>query len=176
MQNPADPRQIALPALRKPSSSDGARIWELVRSCSPLDENSMYCNLLQCDHFADTCVLAEIDGETVGWISAYVMPNDPQTLFVWQVAVAESARGRGLGALMLQSILRRSACRGVTRIQTTITADNDASWALFGKFAKLQDSEMDIQPYYTQALHFQNRHKTENLVTIALQERARLAA
>ncbi len=176
MQYHADPRRIPLPTLRKPTASDGADIWELVRSCRPLDENSMYCNLLQCDHFADTCVLAELSGEAVGWISAYVMPNDPETLFVWQVAVSEKARGRGLGALMLQSIMQREACEGVTRLQTTITADNDASWALFRKFAKLQDSGLDIQPYYTQALHFQDRHKTENLVTIHLDERAQLAA
>ena len=65
MQYHADPRRIPLPTLRKPTASDGADIWELVRSCRPLDENSMYCNLLQCDHFADTCVLAELSGEAV---------------------------------------------------------------------------------------------------------------
>jgi L-2,4-diaminobutyric acid acetyltransferase len=35
---------------------------------------------------------------------------------------------------------------------------------------------MDIQPYYTQALHFQERHKTENLVTIPLTKLQALAA
>ncbi|CUH88618.1 L-2,4-diaminobutyric acid acetyltransferase [Phaeobacter sp. CECT 5382] len=176
MQNPIDPMRVALPAIRKPSAKDGAEIWNLIRSCKPLDENSMYCNLLQSDHFADTCSLAELSQETVGWISAYVMPNDPETLFVWQVAVAEKARGRGLGALMLQSILQRPQCKTVTRLQTTITADNEASWALFRRFAKFQESQLDIQPYYTQALHFQQRHKTENLVTIPLSKRLALAA
>ena len=107
MQHPRELARARTPTVRMPTSEDGAAIWELIRSCEPLDENSMYCNVIQCDHFAETCVLAEVAGETAGWVSAYVMPNDPETLFVWQVAVADEARGRGLGTLMLQAILRR---------------------------------------------------------------------
>ncbi|TLP44144.1 diaminobutyrate acetyltransferase [Cohaesibacter sp. CAU 1516] len=176
MQHPAKNMRLPRPVLRTPCAKDGAEIWKLVRDCQPLDENSMYCNLLQCDHFAQTCVLAEQSGEVVGWISAYIMPNEPDTLFVWQVAVAEKARGLGLGSKMLQSIVDRPLCEDVTKLQTTITADNEASWALFGKFAKSQDCKLAIQPYYTQSKHFQDRHDTENLVTIRLTERAALAA
>ncbi|MGH1357077.1 MAG: diaminobutyrate acetyltransferase [Thalassovita sp.] len=176
MQHPADALQTATPALRLPSAKDGAAVWELVRSCRPLDENSMYCNVLQCDHFADTSVLAEISGQAVGWISAYVMPNAPDTLFVWQVAVAENARGLGLGSLMLQTILDRPLCTNVSRLQTTITAENEASWALFRKFARQKGGELDAVPHYTQAHHFQDRHKTENLVTIQFADRITLAA
>ncbi|OAN67810.1 diaminobutyrate acetyltransferase [Sulfitobacter sp. EhC04] len=168
MQHPRDLARASIPNLRMPQAKDGAAIWELVQSCQPLDENSMYCNMIQCDHFAETCVLAELKGEVVGWVSAYVMPNDPETLFVWQVAVSEKARGTGLGTLMLQAIANRDACDEVTRLQTTITADNEASWALFRKFGKIQGSKLDAQAYYTQALHFQNQHKTEHLVTIPL--------
>lgn len=176
MQHPRDTVRPSLPSLRRPRAEDGAAIWKLVRSCRPLDENSMYCNLIQCDHFADTCVLAEVHGDVVGWVSAYVMPNDPETLFFWQVAVGEQMRGLGLGALMLQSILGRDACNGVRRVQTTITSENEASWALFRKFGRLQGTSLDVQPYYTQALHFQNRHKTENLVTIPLADHMARAA
>jgi L-2,4-diaminobutyric acid acetyltransferase len=176
MHHPRDLAQAPLPTLRTPQAEDGASIWELVRACRPLDENSMYCNLLQCDHFADTCVLAELDDEIVGWVSAYVMPNEPDTLFVWQVAVAEAARGTGLGALMLKAILGREACHGVSRLQTTITGDNAASWALFRKFARLQGTTLDVQPHYLRTLHFDDRHKTENLVTIKLRKRLSLAA
>ena len=37
-------------------------IWELISACPPLDTNSAYANLLQCTHFADTCVIAEREG------------------------------------------------------------------------------------------------------------------
>jgi len=143
------------PTLREPVAEDGAEIWDLVRACKPLDENSMYCNLIQCDHFRETCVVAER---------------------VWQVAVAETARGTGLGRLMLGDLLSRAACRGVRRVQTTITADNEASWALFRRFAEARDGDFAFQAHYTQALHFRERHETEYMVTIDLGERMRRAA
>ena len=134
MQHPRDLARAKIPNLRLPQAEDGAAIWDLVQSCKPLDENSMYCNMIQCDHFA----------------------------------VSEAARGSGLGALMLQAISNREVCDDVTRIQTTITADNEASWALFRKFGKTQGSKLDAEAYYTQEVHFQDQHKTEHLVTIPL--------
>lgn len=164
------------PVLRVPEREDGADIWELVRACKPLDENSMYCNLLQCDHFRDTCVVAELDGKVVGWVSAYVLPHDPQTLFVWQVAVSSDARGCGLGSLMLNHLVGRKACKGVSRIQTTITSDNQASWSLFRRFAGQHDAKVDVQAYFTQALHFRERHETEHMMTIEIEEQVQKAA
>jgi len=164
------------PRLRKPVATDGAEIWGLVRSCAPLDENSLYCNLLQTDHFRDTCVVAEMDGDIVGWVSGYMLPNDPETFFVWQVAVAEAARGLGLGLSMLRHLIDRPECDGVSRLQTTITADNEASWALFRKFARKFDARASSQAYYTQALHFRARHKTEHMVTIELMDEGQAKA
>ena len=163
----AEPR-TPMPRLRKPLATDGAEIWELVRSCKPLDENSLYCNLLQTDHFRDTCVVAEFGGEIVGWVSGYVLPCEPETFFVWQVAVSEAARGMGLGLSMLAHLIDRPECEGVSRLQTTITADNEPSWALFRKFARNEGVKMNVQAYYTQALHFRERHQTEYMVSIDL--------
>lgn len=164
------------PTLREPVAEDGADIWNLVRACKPLDENSMYCNLIHCDHFRETCVVAELDGKLVGWVSAYVLPCGPDTLFVWQVAVSENARGTGLGSLMLNALLQREACADVMRVQTTITADNEPSWALFRKFAKNKQARLGVRAHFTQALHFRTRHSTEHMVTIDLEEHARKAA
>src|SRR6056297_105531 len=161
---------------RKPLREDGAAIWDLIASCHPLDENSMYCNLIQCDHFRDTCILAEMDGVPVGWISAYVMPSDEETLFVWQVAVSEQARGQGLGSRMLKVLTEREECESVSRLQTTITLSNDASWALFGKFSKAIGGKLKSQPHYTREDHFDGRHATEHMVTIDFAEALKRAA
>lgn len=162
----------ATPKLRKPTSRDGAAIWELVKRCKPLDENSMYCNLIQCDHFRDTCVLAEMDGEPVGWVSGYVLPSDPETVFVWQVAVDEAARGHGLGRKMLAELLERKACDGVRRLQTTITKSNEASWALFTKFADRNDADIEDEAHFTRDDHFDGAAPTEHMVTITLEDEA----
>ena len=162
----------AAPKLRKPDSNDGAAVWELIRRCKPLDENSMYCNLIQCDHFRDTCVLAEMGGEPVGWVSGYVLPEDPETVFVWQVAVDEKARGHGLGRKMLTELLERKACDGVRRLQTTITKSNDASWALFTKFADRNDAEIEDEAHFIEDDHFGGTAATEHMVTITLPDAA----
>ncbi|MFP4328569.1 MAG: diaminobutyrate acetyltransferase [Paracoccaceae bacterium] len=161
---------------RKPVSADGAAVWELIASCKPLDENSMYCNLIQCDHFRDTCILAEQDGQPLGWISAYILPYDPETLFVWQVAVSSKARGLGLGKRMLAGLLERKECKDVTRLQTTITRDNDASWGLFKSFARQQEAQLDAQAHFTRDTHFRGYHATEHMVTIKLPEALKKAA
>ena len=161
---------------RKPDAEDGAAIWELVASCKPLDENSMYCNLIQCDHFRDTCIIAELDDVPVGWISGYVLPGDAEAFFVWQVAVSKRARGMGLAKKMLERLLARDECRGVVRMQTTITKDNDASWALFRSFADAQDAELDHEAHFESDTHFQGEHDTEHMVTISLPESDELEA
>ncbi|MDZ7710658.1 MAG: diaminobutyrate acetyltransferase [Roseovarius sp.] len=123
-------------------------MWDLIRNSGALDENSMYCNLVQCDHFSETCVIAELDGVIVGWISAFIPPDAPDTLFVWQVAVGEQARGRGVAKKMLANLLERPVCADVKQLKTTITADNDASWALFNSFASNMDAELEREPHY----------------------------
>jgi L-2,4-diaminobutyric acid acetyltransferase len=91
-------RNKARVLLRKPDATDGIRVADLVAICPPLNRNSLYCNLLQCTDFSDTCILAEKNGKAVGWISGYRPPNEPATLFIWQVAVHERARGLGLAS------------------------------------------------------------------------------
>jgi L-2,4-diaminobutyric acid acetyltransferase len=153
-------------SFRPPSVDDGADVWELIRRSGPLDENSRYCNLVQCDHFADTCVIAELDGKIVGWISALIPSDAPDTLFVWQVAVGEAARGQGVAKRMLTHLLERDVCAGIQRLRTTITADNEASWALFNSFADKMDAELEFEPHYDRETHFGGKQATEYMVTI----------
>ncbi|CAN0584610.1 unnamed protein product, partial [Laminaria digitata] len=91
--------------LVQPTAELSAAVHKLISECPPLDTNSMYCNLLQSSHFAETAVAAVLENELVGFISGYRIPQRPETLFVWQVAVGEKARGQGLAGRMLKEIL-----------------------------------------------------------------------
>lgn len=162
--------------LRKPRGADGAAVWALINDCAPLDVNSMYCNMIQCDHFAETCVVATLGDDVVGWVSGYIVPDDSEALFVWQVAVSEKARGQGLGRRMLNDLLGRDACADVRRIQTTITKDNDASWGLFKRFAERRGADLQSAPHFKKDQHFQGEHATEHMVTITLRNTMRKAA
>lgn len=152
--------------LRKPVKDDGYRLHRLVAECPPLDPNSIYCNLLQCSHFADTGVAAEMNGELVGFISGYIPPQQPDTLFVWQVAVHEKGRGQGLAKKMLKEIVARDACKHVACMETTITEDNEASWALFRSFARDMGAEVKYHEHFEKEMHFGGRHSSEFLLRI----------
>jgi L-2,4-diaminobutyric acid acetyltransferase len=152
--------------LRAPTQSDGLEVHALIAACPPLDVNSAYCNLLQCTHFAQYCVVATKDGELVGWVSGYAPPDEPDTIFVWQVAVASAARGLGLGRRMLVELLARDACKTVCRLKTTITAQNTASRALFSSVAKSLGAEIAETPWLLEREHLPSGHPTENLFTI----------
>lgn len=147
--------------MRVPHAEDGAAIAALIASSPPLDVNSTYCVLLQTTHFAATCILAEQNGRPVGWVSGYVPPNQPESLFVWQVAVAEVARGTGLAGRMLDALVARPALGGLTALRTTITADNSASWRLFESFARRHGGELSRAPLFEQDAHFAGHHATE---------------
>lgn len=152
--------------LRKPESADGVRVHKLISVCKPLAENSVYCNLLQCTHFADTCVVAELDGELIGFISAYIPPKQQNVLFVWQVAVQESARARGLAKRMLAELLDRSECSDVQYIEAAITPDNEASWSMFGNFAYQRKWRTEQFILFDSRVHFAGEQSDEYLLRI----------
>lgn len=177
--------KVSAPAvlLRLPTAEDGIRLHRLVAACAPLDPNSVYCNLLQATHFAATCVAAErmsdpatdpltttgqpqTNQPLMGFISAYQPPQQPETLFVWQVAVAPEGRGCGLAKRMLQAILQRETCRAVRYLETTITRDNQASWALFRSLARDLGAPLQDRLYFDRDQHFAGQHDSEYLVRI----------
>lgn len=133
---------LTLPAakLRKPSRQDGAAVWELIKQAGTLDLNSAYCYVMLCDHFRDTCVLAEdAAGEAAGFVSAYRIPGRPDTLFVWQIAVAASHRGQGMALALLEQLRKQAAeehgAAGIRFIETTVSPSNIASRRLMAAFA-----------------------------------------
>lgn len=152
--------------LRRPLDTDGRSVFALIDRCPPLDTNSAYCNLLQCSHFASTSVIAIDDDKTLGFISGYVIPDRQDTLFIWQVAVDERARGQGLAKRMLKDIVTRQECAQVTHLETTITAGNKASWTLFESFAKDFSAPLAKSEMFSKDTHFAGLHDTEFLVRI----------
>ncbi|GAA6135966.1 diaminobutyrate acetyltransferase [Oceaniserpentilla sp. 4NH20-0058] len=152
--------------LKVPKDTDGMLVHKLVQSCPPLDTNSAYCNLLQCTHFADTSVAAVLDEQLVGFISGYILPARPDTLFIWQVAVSDQTRGQGLASKMIQHILQRANCEQVAFIETTITESNEASWALFGSMARKLEATLERSEMFEKQAHFHGEHDSEMLVRI----------
>ncbi|AUI88007.1 diaminobutyrate acetyltransferase [Vibrio azureus] len=152
----------------EPSADDGVDIFHLIAQCPPLDTNSAYCNFLQSTHFRHTSLIARYQGEISGFVSGYLKPEDPKTFFVWQVAVSPSHRTKGLAYQMLRSLLSRQGMQGVEAIETTITEDNKASWALFKKIDVQHGERGCISIFLDRETHFKGKHETEYLYRIPL--------
>jgi len=122
--------------LRTPSVRDGSEIWRLTSRCPGLDLNSPYCYLLLCRHFSETCLVAEADGTLKGFITGYLPPGQPDTIFVWQIAVAPDSRRLGLGRRLVDALLDRALRAGVRFLEATVTPSNEASRRLFRAVAR----------------------------------------
>lgn len=107
-----------------------------------------------------------MNGALVGFISGYLVPERPDTLFIWQVAVDESARGQRLATKMLSHILKRPFCQGVRYLETTITEDNQPSWGLFRTLSKNLGAEYQSAPWLDKQAHFDDQHDSESLIRI----------
>ncbi|MFU8848503.1 MAG: diaminobutyrate acetyltransferase [Opitutales bacterium] len=152
--------------IQHPTAEDGFAVNQLIAESPPLDTNSVYCNLLQCSHFAETSIIAKDGDAVMGFVSGYRIPDRPEVLFVWQVVVSSKARGQGLAGRMIQALLDSDACREVTHIETSITNDNAASWALFEKLAQKLNAATSKTVLFDQDAHFGGQHNTEMLFRI----------
>lgn len=136
--------------LRHPHLSDGAAIWRLSRDSQVLDLNSPYAYLLWCRDFAATSVVA-VDGDLVGFATGYRRPDAADTYLLWQIAVADTARGRGIAGTMLDWVFAaaRATAPTISFLETTITEDNTASRRLFGAFAERHDADLRTHQLFT---------------------------
>lgn len=157
------PASVGSISLRAPEATDGFEVSRLIKRCPPLDTNSTYCNLLQCSHFSRTSVIATSEQGVVGFVSGYRIPGREDTLFIWQVAVDQSARGCGLAKKMLNHILHRSDHKKVCFIETTITPGNRASEGLFVRWAAQLNGELKTSVLFTREGHFGGEHDQEVL-------------
>ena len=123
-----------------PNVADAVSMWEIAAASRVLDVKPRYAYALMCRDFAATSIVARLGDRVVGYVTGYLRPDAPDTLFVWQVAVHEDARGRRAAATMLDDLVAQVR---PTFLETTITADNEASIALFSGLAQRRAAGVD---------------------------------
>lgn len=133
-------------------------MWELAQSTS-LDRNSPYAYLLWGDHFSATSRIAWDDDGLVGFVVGHLVPDRPDTLFVWQVGVADRARGLGLASRLLDEVVDSPG--GVRFVEATVTPSNEASDRLFRSFAHRHGAAVDTAVAYDEELFPTEGHETE---------------
>ncbi|WP_338012144.1 diaminobutyrate acetyltransferase [Alkalihalophilus marmarensis] len=146
--------------LLKPTVNDGAAMWELVNH-STLDQNSAYKYIMMCEFFAETCVVAKDEDRVVGFITAFIPPTKPDVVFVWQIGVDTSQRGRGLASQMLNELVKRDGCKDVQYVEATVTPSNKASQSLFKRLARDHNTECEILECFPEELFPGDNHEKE---------------
>lgn len=144
---------------------DGAEMWRFVQAAGVLEQNPSYAYILLCQHFGDTCVVAEQNGEMVGFVVAYKPPRQPDTVFVWQVGVSRKTRGKGVGLRLLRYLLALDGCRNVTYLEASVTPSNKASQSLFRAFARKSNTGCRKLPFFPSEF-FPDAHESEHLYRV----------
>ncbi|MFF9689817.1 diaminobutyrate acetyltransferase [Streptomyces sp. NPDC014623] len=151
----------------EPTVEDGASAWRIARDSRVLDVNSSYSYVLWCRDFAATSVVARGEGgEAVAFATGYIRPELPGTLVIWQIAVDRDRRGRGLAGAMLDHLAARLRSQGVLEhLETTISAENEASHRLFLSFAERHGAQLERELLFPARL-FPDAHESEHLYRI----------
>jgi L-2,4-diaminobutyric acid acetyltransferase len=152
-------------AFRPPRTADGPILWQLARA-NGLDENSPYAYLLWSEYFRDTTVVATLPTEgpaeggdevPVGFVTAFRRPDEPDTVFVWQVGVDAGHRRRGIAGLLLDALVERC---GATHLEATVTPSNAASETLFRRFGARHGAPVSTDELFGEDL-FPPGHEAE---------------
>jgi diaminobutyrate acetyltransferase len=161
----SDKRTESRVEFRVPRIEDGSTLWRIARDSQVLDQNAPYTYLLWCRDFAQTSVVATVDGEVGGFVTGFIRPDHPEIVLVWQVAVDERHRGQRLARRMLDALADRVGERSVRRMDTTITLDNEPSIRLFTSFAEARGAPIEREPLFTAEM-FPDGHEAEVLFRI----------
>jgi L-2,4-diaminobutyric acid acetyltransferase len=151
---------------RTPALADARGMVRVAAASRVLDMNSDYAYLLFARDFNETCLVAEEDDQMLGFATAYRPPRRPDVLFVWQIAVAEAARGEGLASRMLDDLVRRGLTAGIQFVEATVTGANFASQALFKSLARRHNTTCEITEGFPADAFETTGHESEDLYRI----------
>lgn len=149
---------------REPTVNDAHQVWELVKNNKPLDENSKYLYVLLCHQFSKTCCVAESDSKIVGFLSGFISPKNPDTLFVWQAAVDSDFRNAGIA----KELVSHTLCNvdsPVEFVHATVTPSNHASLKFLQNFADHLGAKLVKKPLFSTDV-LGGGHEPEDLVVI----------
>lgn len=152
--------------IRRPKPQDGSAIWQLVQRSESLEENSCYAYLLLGSHFADTSLVAELEGRIIAFVWAYRPPTDLQTVFVWQIGVDATLRGQGVANAMLHALIQCPGCDGVEYLEATVGSSNSASKRLFDGLARDLGATCAVTTGFSSGLFSPLQHESEDLLRI----------
>lgn len=146
--------------------NDGPLISVMVHESGALDLNSDYAYLLMCTHFAMTSAIALDGNESAAFATGYIPPEEPSSLFIWQIGVRPAYRKLGLGLRLINSLLQRNSCKDVQFVKGTINPSNHASQRLFQSLARQHNTKCQTSVFFSKDLFGSGCHEEELLYKV----------
>jgi L-2,4-diaminobutyric acid acetyltransferase len=128
--------------VRELREGESGQVQELIRECGPyVVPYNVYAYWMLENYYASTCKVAVDNNRMIGFVSG--MPNiDKGLLFIWQICVHKDYRGRGIAALLMDSLLMTAKEHGFKKFELSISEGNNASLNLFRSFSDKNDLSM----------------------------------
>jgi GNAT superfamily N-acetyltransferase len=113
--------------IRTPEADDLQGVVELVRNCEPfLTAHRSYTYWINIQYCRETCAVAELDGEIIGWFS--VMSVSDFAYFIHQIGVAPRVRRMGVATALFVYVLQKlMAGHKAFNLEFVLDRRNDAA-------------------------------------------------
>lgn len=151
--------------IRKAVQEDFLKVHRFTAGCPPLENYPEHVYKIILRYFGNYCLIAEENGKIIGFVMGIVPQSFPGTFFLWDIGVAPSHQGKGIGGKLVRKIENELKEVGFIRIEVTIDALNIPSYKLFEKMGYQNISErvgkvievegkIAVQDYYKPGRHF----------------------
>ncbi len=151
--------------IRKATQEDFLRVHQFTAGCPPMENYPEHVYKIILRYFADCCFVAEENGLIIGFVMGIRPESFPGTYFLWEMGVAPSFQGQGIGGKIVREVENELKKLGFQRIELTIDPVNIPSQKLFNKMGYKNISEkvgetievegkLAVRDYYKPGRHF----------------------
>lgn len=129
--------------VRHPVAIDTRGVIDLVYRSPNLDNNSPYFYGMWIKEWWRRSAVAVDDGRVVGVLLGFVRPTAPEVYFAWQTCVDPATTDPELATRLYDFVLEKLRQDGVTRMETTVNAENRLVRLLLAKLARRYGSSVE---------------------------------
>ncbi|MCF7872697.1 MAG: GNAT family N-acetyltransferase [Candidatus Omnitrophica bacterium] len=151
--------------IREVRDNEFIKVLELVKRCRPLEVYPGHLYKIIFRYFKDLCIVAEVEGQFIGFAMGFSAQNPDKTCFLWQIGVNPKIQAKGMGKELVAYFEKKVKSLGYNRIELTVDLENIPSQKLFEKLnyknsSKKEgtiiskDSKSAVKDFYGPGRHF----------------------
>jgi L-2,4-diaminobutyric acid acetyltransferase len=134
-------------------------VYKFVSDCKPLENYSEHFYKIILRYFRNTCLLAKINEEIVGFVYCFKSQVDKNKLFLWQIGVSSKYRNKKIAKKLIDRIEIIAKDIGCKIIELTVDPENIPSQNFFKNNGYINVSSKEgktikiIEIFYCRIIH-----------------------